>query len=225
MNFLIKLIAAPTGKKAIMALSGAVWIGFLPVHLLGNLQIFFGPEAMNEYAHFLQNLGSLKWMARGIFLVSFFLHVFFAILLKRQNRAARPQGYIKENTIRASLASRSMMLSGLAILMFIIYHILHYTVGVAHSEFFGKLDPSGRHDVYSMMVSSFQNPFISTVYIAAVVLISLHVSHAFSAMFQTFGLNNKRIEFFWKRTGYLFAAAILFGFSSIPIAVLYGFIQ
>ncbi|MDH5655894.1 MAG: succinate dehydrogenase cytochrome b subunit [Spirochaetia bacterium] len=224
MNVFFKMLSAPTGKKALMAVSGGIWIGFLLVHLLGNLQILFGQDAMNQYAHFLQNLGSVKWIARSIFLISFILHVILAAILKFQNSSARPEGYTKHNTIRATLASRSMALSGLAILSFIIYHILHYTLGTVHSEYFGQLDSEGRHDVYFMVTESFKNPWITLAYITAILFVSLHLSHAFSSMFQTLGLNGPRTEALWKSTGYFLAAIVLFGYSAIPIAAIYGLI-
>jgi len=225
MKVISKVITSSVGKKILMALTGAVWVGFLPVHLLGNLQIFSGPDAMNQYAFFLQNLGALKWTARGIFIISFVIHIILAIILKRENSLARPNGYVRSHTVRASIASRSMIFTGIAILSFLVYHIMHYTLGIVHSEYHGFLDHAGRHDIFSMMVNSFKNPFISIIYIAAVSVISLHLSHAFASMFQTLGLNGRRSETVWKNTGYVFAVLISVGFCSIPVGVLTGFVH
>ena len=225
MKVITKLITTSIGKKFLMAVTGAIWIGFLTVHLLGNLQIFAGPDAMNQYAFNLQNLGALKWAARGIFVVSFFIHIVLAILLKKENSSARPSGYVVNATVKASAASRSMILSGSVILFFLAYHILHYTLGIAHSEYFGHMDYSGRHDVFFMMVKSFQNPAVSFIYIASIALVSLHLSHAFASMFQTLGLNGVRSEIVWKKTGYIFSVLIFIGFISIPIGVLTGIIH
>jgi len=224
MKTLVKLMNSSIGKKVLMAVTGAVWIGFLPIHLLGNLQIFAGPEAMNQYAFNLQNMGVLKWIARGIFLISIVLHIILAISIKRENYSARPLKYKMNSTVRASIASRSMAVSGIVIFSFLIYHILHYTLGTVHPEYYGHMDQAGRHDVFSMMVNSFQNPIISLIYILSLLLVALHLSHAFSSMFQSLGLNGKYSEIIWRKTGYVFAAAILAGFISIPLGVLFGVI-
>lgn len=131
MHPLVSLLRSSLGKKFLMAVTGAALVGFVLVHMLGNLQIFLGPEAINAYAHKLQTLPPLiKWGFRVGLLVAVGIHVWVAVLLTIENRRARPQGYAAEQTIQASYASRTMPITGLIVLFFIIFHLLHYTVRV-----------------------------------------------------------------------------------------------
>ena len=213
------------GKKIITAATGAFMIGFVFIHLIGNLQIFLGPDAMNSYAATLQSLGPVKWIVRGLLAAAFIIHISISIILNRQNASARPVKYEKESTIRASFASRTMALSGLTILAFVLYHLMHYTLGTVHPEYFGKLDHLGRHDVYWMMVQSFSVTYISAAYIIAVTVLSLHLRHAFASMFQTLGWTNARLHSFWNKSAAVFSILIFIGFTSIPAAVLAGILK
>lgn len=214
------------GKKIIVAVTGVILIAFIVGHLIGNLQIFFGPEYINSYAEKLRALGVFLWVIRVFLLIAVVLHIWFTISLALDNRRARPVAYEKKSHVKATFASRSMALSGLLLLAFVIYHIAHFTVRVTDPRFaLLKADPLNRYDVFSMMVYGFQNVFVSGFYIVAMFLLALHLSHGTSSFFQSLGLNDKKLAPRLARLGRIFAWAIFAGYVSIPIAVLAGIIQ
>src|SRR5262245_24188803 len=139
-----------------MAGSGIALAGFIVGHLAGNLKIFFGPEALNSYSAFLKSLGELLWVARIGLLAMVGFHIWTAVSLTLENRAARPVAYANKTYIEASYASRTMHLSGVIVLFYIVYHLMHFTFVTVHPEFGHFTDAQGRHDVYRMVVSSFQ---------------------------------------------------------------------
>jgi succinate dehydrogenase / fumarate reductase cytochrome b subunit len=208
------------GKKFVVAITGLVFIGFLAGHLSGNLLIFAGPEAFNEYAEFLHHLGhgSAIWVARIVLLTSLVLHVIATIQLTKENRAAR-NAYQHEDTIQASKSSRIMIWSGLTILAFIIFHILHFTVRVdADLAKFGEDSP------WQMVIVGFQNWFVVIFYIIAMSMLCSHLSHGFSSVFQTLGLRSVKTRQALDYLGIAFAFVIWAGFISIPIAIrVFGF--
>jgi succinate dehydrogenase / fumarate reductase, cytochrome b subunit len=214
------------GKKMIVAITGVILILFVIGHLLGNLQIFLGPEWINGYSRHLRDLGPLLWLVRIFLLVTVILHIFVTIRLSIENRRARPEPYIDKQYVKATFASRHMMVSGLIVLMFIIYHIAHFTVGVTDRRFAAlKIDPLGHYDVYSMMVYGFQNPYVSAFYVLGLFLLALHLSHGSSSFFQSLGLNNQRLTPRLARYGRIFAWLLFIGYVSIPLAVLLGLIK
>src|ERR1051325_2288278 len=157
-----------------MAISGLIMVLFVIAHLAGNLQIFLGAEAINRYGHFLQSNPELLWPARLFLLLMLVLHIWAAIKLSAENKAARPVGYANWQPASASYASRTMLMSGIIIFVFIVYHLLHFTVQNQAVNFisdpqlanFSKLeDPAKRHDIFSMMVAGFQNGWVSGFYI------------------------------------------------------------
>jgi len=209
------------GKKVIVALTGIVLIAFIIGHLLGNLQIFLGPDWVNGYAEHLRELGPLLWAIRVFLLVNVLLHIFFTVRLAIDNRRARPERYVDRNYVKATFASRYMAMSGLVVLAFLIYHLAHFTVRVADPRFaLLKNDPLNHYDVYSMMVYGFQNIFVSTFYIIGIFLLALHLSHGTSSFFQSLGLNDEKLTPRLARGGRIFAWAIFVGYTSIPVAVL-----
>src|SRR4051812_48956553 len=156
MKVITNIFGSSLGKKYIMAISGAVLFLFVVAHLAGNLQVFLGPEAINRYGHFLQSNPELIWPARLFLLLMLTLHVWSAAKLSRENRAARPIGYGAYQPVGSSYASRTMLMSGLIIFAFIIYHLLHFTVQVQYVNLTGKsfvdfVDPEHRHDIFKMM--------------------------------------------------------------------------
>ena len=202
-----------------MALTGLVLVGFIVGHLSGNLLYFRGPEALNAYAQWLHEHAALIWGARAFLLVSVAAHIWSGISLALENRAARAGGPEVAATRRASLASLTMPYTGLVVLGFIVFHLLHYTLrSVCLSpEVIAK---AAAGDVHQMVVAGFSNTAVSAFYIVAMALLCLHLSHGVSSMFQTLGLRNER----WR--GRLDAAATAFGwlvflgFASIPVHVL-----
>ena len=204
-----------------MAITGLALVVFVIVHMLGNLAVFAGQDAMNSYAAFLKsNLGVL-WGARIGLLVVFLTHVSVALQLARANSAARPSEYRARNTVQATLSSRYMVLTGSLILLFVVTHLMHFTLGiVVLPENFSLVDSQGRHDVYNMVVRGFQNTYVSSGYIFAMLLLLSHLSHGISSMFQTLGLSHPRYKGLAQKLGPALALVIVGGFVSIPIAVL-----
>lgn len=226
------LSAAPTfyqssiGKKIVVALTGGFLVFFLLGHMIGNLLVFVGPDAINEYGHMLQTAGHgmLVWVARVAIFGAIGLHALATIQLTRANRAAREERYGFEKTQVASKSSRVMILSGLTILAFFIYHILHFTVHAANTygsdAYFTTLNGERVHDVYKMVIDGFSWFPASAFYIIAMALLCSHLSHGVSSMFQTLGLNTEKTAPFFKKLGWAYALLILIGNCSIPIAIL-----
>ena len=213
------------GKKTLMALSGLVLVGFVIMHLAGNLLVFAGPEALNAYAQKLRHFPALLWSARLALLASVVVHIVTSIQLARENAAARPQRYAVYRTSEATLSSRTMMLSGLLLLAYVVYHLLHFTFRTAHPQLSRAVDSLGRHDVYAMVVSSFRQPSISLVYVAAMWLLCLHLAHGIASAFQTLGLTNERTLPILTVLGRLLAVALFLGYSAIPFAILCGMVK
>jgi succinate dehydrogenase / fumarate reductase, cytochrome b subunit len=209
------------GKKWIVALTGLVLTGFLAGHLSGNLLMYVGREAFNEYAEFLHSMlhGAGVWIARVVLLTMLVLHVIATICLTRQNRAAR-QPYEYKATIQASKSSRMMIWSGLTILAFVIFHILHFTVRTD-----SELAKIGATDPYGMVIIGFKNPLVVLFYIIAMTLLCSHLSHGVASIFQTLGLRSKKAESSIQTISIGYSLAIWVGFISIPISVIAGFIK
>ena len=210
-----------------MAISGCVLFGFVIGHLLGNLQIFLGPEPLNRYGHFLQTTPELIWPARIGLLVLITLHIAAAAKLTADNRNARPIGYANYEVVAASYASRTMMMSGLIVFVFIIYHLLHFTIQIPGINLTGQdfkvlEDAKQRHDVYRMMVVGYKQPLVSLFYVVGVGLLCVHLSHGASSMFQSIGWKNKTYGAFLDRFAIGAAIVIFAGYISIPAAVLLG---
>lgn len=228
MNLFSRIWNSSLGKKYIMAATGCGLFIFVVGHLVGNLQIFLGWEAINRYGSFLQSTGELLWVVRIGLLILVLLHIVSAVRLTAENRAARGQGYVAYKAVGSSYASRTMMMSGLIIAAFIIYHLLHFTVQTPEINFTGKnfhdlIDAKGRHDVFAMMVLGFSRPLVSIFYVVAMALLSLHLSHGVSSMFQSMGWKKGYYKPLLDHGARLLAIAIFVGYVSIPIAVLLGF--
>src|SRR6059036_1544123 len=229
MNIVADLFKSSLGRKYIMAISGAALFLFVVGHLLGNLQIFLGPKAINRYGDFLQSNKEILWPARLGLLLMVALHIWAAVKLSAENKAARPIGYADNPApVAASYASRTMLMSGLIIAAFVLYHLLHYTVQVRSLNFTGQdflalHDAEGRHDVFRMMVAGFSQPLVSGFYILAMGLLCLHLSHGVSAAFQSVGLKNEVSGPLIDRFARAAAWLIFLGYISIPIAVLLGY--
>ena len=216
---------ASVGKKVLMAITGIILIGFLIVHLIGNLQLFIGQEALNKYAEMLQSLGGLKWGFRLFMLLLAVIHVWKGVVLWLENRRARPVGYRREDTVQASLSSRTMIYTGLLILSFVVYHLLHFTMIVTNPEYASLKDSLGRADVYTMVITGFSNYAIAGVYLVAMFLLAYHLSHAAESFFQTMGWANDKYLPKLKFLSNLFAVVMFLGYASLPIAVLLNIIK
>jgi succinate dehydrogenase / fumarate reductase cytochrome b subunit len=234
-------------KKYIMALSGLVLVGFVTGHMVGNLQMFLHPDWINEYAYKLKTLPyGLLWVVRLTLLVAVAAHIVTAFLLVLENHRARPERYVEKAQLQASFASRTMRYSGGILLLFIIFHIMHFTVQNVHPEFkelettlqgvgtmhhvYEKLAASGKttvHDVYSMVVHGFSPRYwyVSVFYIVSMALLCLHLMHGISSMFQSLGLRNAPWRRRLDRLALVVAVLVFAGFVSIPLASLTGLIE
>lgn len=228
MKVITNIFSSSLGKKYIMAVSGMVLVLFVVAHLAGNLQVFLGPEAINRYGHFLQSNIEILWPARIFLLIMIGLHIWSAVKLSVENKAARPVPYANWNPVVASYASRTMLMSGFIVLAFIIYHLLHYTalvqsINLTGQNFASFEDSQGRHDIFRMMVVGFSNVWVSVFYVVGVGLLCLHLSHGMSAMFQSLGWKNKVYGPFIDKAAVVIAWLIFLGYISIPIAILCGY--
>jgi succinate dehydrogenase / fumarate reductase cytochrome b subunit len=225
MNWSVSFFRSSLGSKYLMALTGFIGYGFLIGHIAGNLLLFAGPDAMNSYAVGLRELPFQGlWIARFVLIAAVVIHIFTAIRLKAANRAARPIAYAKDATRQATQASRTMALTGALVFFYILYHLAHFTWHwVSYDGPY--VDSLGRPDVYTMVVESFQQPLISLIYVVAMVIVGLHVSHGAQSMFQSLGINhplyNRAIRVAPPAIGWVVAVAGI----SLPLAVLVGIIQ
>ena len=212
-------------KKFIVAVTGLLLLGFVLGHLAGNLLIFAGQNPLNDYAEHLRSLGPLLWVIRlGLFTV-FITHIVMTIKLVKENREARPVAYAVKKNSRTTPAARTMALSGLLILAFVIYHLLHFTFRTTNPAISHLTDALGRRDVFSMVVLSFRRPPIALTYIAAMLLLGMHLAHGISSVFQTLGIANEKC---WPKIvclSRLLAMVIVLGFISIPISIWCGLIK
>jgi succinate dehydrogenase / fumarate reductase cytochrome b subunit len=208
---------ASVGKKVLMAVSGVVLFGFVVVHLLGNLLVFLGPERLNAYAAFLRANPLLVWGTRLALLAAVVVHVTVSIEIALLNRSARPVAYNRKRNVQAGYASRTMMWSGPIILAFVIYHLLHFTFGTAH--------PSFRElDVYHNVISGFRVVPVSAAYLAAMLMLGLHLQHGLWSLFQSLGVSHPRLTPLLRRFAWAAAVLIVAGNISIPLAVLAGLV-
>ena len=221
------MFTSSIGKKYLMALSGLVLIGFVFVHMAGNLQILMGQEKINAYAHALQSLPlPILWGSRLFLLAAVLIHAVTAYQLVKENRRARPnQNYI-ETTKRAGLASLKMGLTGSILLAFIIFHLLHFTIRTIYPEYsemmtvVGSPDSNEIHDVYSMVLAGFQHSWISVFYVVAMFLLCGHLAHGVSSAFQSLGIRSESWRVKLELAAKAYAWLIFVGFSIVPLLVL-----
>jgi len=220
----VTFISSSIGKKIFMAITGLIMFSFVVGHMIGNLQIFMGQNQLNTYAQALKDLPALIWTVRVFMFIFLVIHVWRGIQLYFENKFSRPITYIRNNTVQASLASRTMIFTGLGILTYVVYHLLHFTLIVTNPQYIDLHDALGRHDVYSMVILGFQNWIISLVYVVAMLCLCYHLTHSIPSLFQTLGLNNQNTEPKLKALGWLLAIVIFICYVSIPVAVLLNII-
>ena len=229
MGWVGRFVRSSIGAKFVLAVTGVLLFLFVIAHLLGNLQIFGGPEKVNHYAEALRQLGPLLWVARIGLLVLAVVHVSSALRVHQLNEAARPVPYVKLATRQVKPQTRLMFTSGLVLLGYVVFHLAHFTWGLVHPELFAlteKLaDGAVRHDVYAMMVGGFSEVWLVVVYVAAMAFLALHLAHGLSSIPQTFGLNHGKYQCLFRALGPSVAALIFLGYVSIPAAVLMGFVR
>jgi succinate dehydrogenase / fumarate reductase, cytochrome b subunit len=208
------------GRKIVMAVTGVVLVLFVLGHMAGNMTVYLGREAMNNYAVFLRQFlhGAGLWIARIGLLAAVVLHIWAATSLTLSSRAARPIGYRERKWKESTYASRTMRWSGVFILLFVIYHLLHFTFGTVHPSFV-------EGDVYRNFVTGFQSLPVSVVYIVAMVLLGLHLRHGVWSMFQTLGVSHPRYIAMARAAAWVVAIVVVVGNVSFPIAVLAGIVK
>jgi succinate dehydrogenase / fumarate reductase cytochrome b subunit len=218
----VRFYEAPIGKKAVMAVTGALLFAYVIGHLLGNLQIFSpNRDQINIYAAFLHNPNNVLflWTARIGLLIAVILHIVASFQLWGQNMAARPSRYKRKADVPTSYAARTMKWSGPIVAAFVIFHVLHLTVGtVLPLKELGVNAP----DVRTNVITGFQNPAVSAFYILAIVLLCIHLYHGLWSMFQSLGFSHPRYTPLLKKGAAIVAILIAIGNISIPIAVLTG---
>jgi succinate dehydrogenase / fumarate reductase cytochrome b subunit len=217
MTLLLSFWRSTLGKKIVMAVTGLMMIVFLIAHVLGNLQIF-APDAqarLQRYTEALHGLGLLLWLARGALLAALLLHIIAAVQLIRRDNAARGTGYAKMEPQAATLASRTLRWGGLAIGIFLVLHLMHFTWGNLHPDF----RPG---DPYHNMVAGFQRPLVAVLYMVAMIPVGLHLYHGAWSSFRSLGLGRPRPAPRERPVARILAWAVALGFAVIPLAVLMG---
>jgi len=210
------------GKKVVMAVTGLMLYGFVIAHMVGNLQVFMGPEQLNGYAKKLHDLGPILWAMRAGVLVAFVLHVAMVLQLYARTTAARPIGYRVKKNLTTTYAALTMKFGGVALLLFVLYHLAHFTypgvsmvAGYQHSA----------TDVYANVVNGFRVPWVTAIYVVAQVFLGMHLYHGAFSLFQTLGLNhpryNEKIKFLAQTIGVTVAAANI----AMPVAVVAGIVR
>jgi succinate dehydrogenase / fumarate reductase cytochrome b subunit len=208
------------GKKVVMAVTGVILFGYVLAHLIGNLQIYSSDhDQINQYAHFLHSHPVMLWAVRALLFASVVLHITASIQLWRLKQNARPDAYVKKDDVPTSYAARTMIMSGPIIAFFVVFHVLHLTVG---SVLPLNTLPDGGMDVRTNVIAGFQHPIVAIFYIIAMALLCMHLYHGLWSMFQSLGVNHPRYTPIIKKCAAAFAWFVAIGNISIPVAVLAG---
>ena len=213
-------VRSSVGAKHVMAVTGLLLLLFAIFHMLGHLQMFGGQDLYNSYAHFLQDLWEVKWPVRAGLVALLIVHGVVAIALVAKNRQARPIGYAKYKPVVSSPLGRAMAWTGLAVFVFLAFHILHFTLGQVQPGYFHVMDPKDRWDAYSMFIHGFQSPAIYVVYLAGIALLAMHLGHGAASWLQSLGLRHPKYPV--DRLGPTLAVALFVGYMAPPTAVLVG---
>ncbi len=225
--YVLALPQSSIGKKAIMAVSGVIWIGYLALHMWGNLHIFQGAEAFNHYAEFLRTVGEpvlsatqLLWVIRLVIVAAIVAHVWSAWSLYQMARQAHGSNYVVKRVVQANYATRFMRIGGVVILLFILFHLAQFTwVALPENAWMPRQGP------YNNVVTAFSNPLISLFYLLALAALALHLFHGVWSMFQTLGFNNRNWDGFFRGLAVFVAIVIPLGFALVPFAVLFGILS
>ena len=209
----LTLYQTTIGKKLVMALSGAIIVGFVVGHFLGNLNLYLGPEALNGYAAKLHSMPALVWATRILLLFAFGAHIVSAYQRWRRNVAARGSHYKRRKDLATDYAARTMYWTGPILLLYLIYHLLEFTILPVHSG-----------DVYRNVIEAFQNPWISAFYIVGNLALGLHIFHGIFSAFQSIGVNHPRYNSYRRDLAIAISAVITLGNLSFPISVLTGIV-
>lgn len=225
MSWLLRFYRSAVGKKYLMAITGIILFGFVLIHMIGNLKLYAGAEALDQYGVWLREMGQpalpsgvALWIARIVLLAATIIHVVAATQLTLMNRRARPERYRRGHYVQATYASRTMRWGGVIILLFVIYHLMHLTWGNVHPDFqYGH--------PYHNLVVGFQNIWVSLFYIIANIALGFHLSHGLWSMFQSMGWNHPKFNSMRRYFARTFAVVVTLGNISFPIAVLTGLVR
>jgi succinate dehydrogenase / fumarate reductase cytochrome b subunit len=211
-------------KKVVMAVSGIVMLLYLIIHMIGNLHVFEGAEEFNHYSEWIRTVGepavppyTLLTIIRIVLLVAVVAHFWAAVSLWRQAKRARPDRYVTKKAVAQSYASRTMRWGGVIVLLFIVYHILDLTTGT--------VNPDGEGTPYDRLIASFSNPFVTAFYVAALILLGMHLRHGIWSATQTLGQSNKRRERTVNAFAIVFSTLLIAGFLVTPFSVLFGLVD
>jgi succinate dehydrogenase / fumarate reductase, cytochrome b subunit len=207
------------GKKLVMAVTGLIWVAYLITHVLANLLVFQGPSKINAYSAFLHGTGGALWAARLVLIAALVLHVMAAVQLAVRSKQARPVGYMAGREPQVStLASRTIRWGGALILVFLVYHVLHFTVGTAHPRFVDG-------DPYHNVATAFRNPFVVVFYLIAMAAVGLHLYHGIWSSGRSLGMSPPSPHPLRRTVAVVLALLVWLGFTVIPIAVYAGVVR
>ena len=219
MNRLRLLWISSVGKKVVMAVTGVIWVAYLITHVLANLLVFQGPSKINAYSAFLHGTGGALWGARLALIAALVFHVVAAIQLAGRRQEARPVGYAAGREPHTStFASRTIRWGGALILLFLLFHILHFTVGTVHSSFL-------EGDPYHNVAAGFRNPVVVVLYLIAMAVVGLHLYHGVWSSGRSLGMSPPSPRPLRRSLALVLALLVWLGFSIIPIAVYAGVIR
>jgi len=215
----MQFLTSSIGRKTLMSITGLFMVLFAVIHLIGNTTIFgWIPGGINSYAHHLHAFPPLVFAFRAVMLVIVAVHIWFAIQLTIENRSGRPQQYAVKATQKTTFASENMIWTGLLLLAFIVYHLLHFTAKVMPGMEL-VMNPEGAVDVFAMVVSGFRNVFVSLIYVVAMITLFLHLSHGNQSLFQTLGLSNDRTLPVIVKAGTIAALVLFIGYVTVPLTI------
>jgi succinate dehydrogenase / fumarate reductase, cytochrome b subunit len=218
MNRVVSFWRSSVGKKAVMGVTGLILVAYLITHVVANLLVFSGPDRINRYAQLLHSSSAALWGARLVLLAAAVLHIVAATQLVLRSRAARPQPYAGGLDAQVStLAARTMRWGGALILLFLVYHILHFTTGTAHPDFV-ELNP--HHNV----VTGFRSPLVAGVYLLAMIAVGLHLYHGVWSSGRSLGLSQPSPRPLHRRLALVLAVFVWLGFTAIVVAGYLGLI-
>lgn len=218
MRLLLQFWDSTIGKKYVMAVTGVGLVLFAFLHMAGNLQVFMGADVFNDYAHKLQSLGPLLWIARAGLFAMAVLHIISAVQLTARARAARPVGYVKRESQIATLASRTMRVGGVLLAVFLVFHILHFTTGQLHPAF-------SKGGAYGNVVLGFENVWVAIFYIVAMTFFGLHLYHGVWAGARTLGATKPNPNPMERKLALGLAIIVWAGFIAVPLGVLFGLVD